>query len=120
MDVVSSPEFLAQVNDIGGYFKKGWENLQAKHPSIGWIDNMGIYTGIELVMDRKTKEPAADFSQFVLDQSVANGILFEKGGYYYNRLQLIPALNTPKSVLDEAFDIWDKIFTEGEAKFNIK
>lgn len=119
LDVVSSDEFLGQVNDIGSYFKQGWQKLQAKHPSIGWIDNMGIYTGIELVTDPKTKEPAADLAQFVLDQSVANGILFEKGGYYYNRLQLIPALNTPKSVLDEAFDIWDKVFTEGEAKFKI-
>lgn len=120
MDVVTSPEFLAQVNDIGGYFKAGWQALQEKHPSIGWIDNMGIYTGIELVKDRTTKEPAADFAQYVLNESIANGILFEKGGYFYNRLQLIPALNTPKDVMDESFARWDKIFTAGEKLFNIK
>ncbi len=119
LDVVSSPEFLAQVNDIGGYFKAGWQALQEKHPSIGWIDNMGIYTGIELVMDPATKEPAADFAQFVLNESIAAGILFEKGGYYYNRLQMIPALNTSKSTMDDSFAIWDKIFTKGEKQFGI-
>ncbi len=120
MDVVTGDAFLKSVNDTGSYFKKGWQKLQEKHPSIGWIDNLGLYTGIELVTDRKTKEPAIEFSQFVLNESVAAGMLFEKGGYYYNRMQLIPALNMPTDTMDEAFRRWDKIFTDGEAKFGIK
>lgn len=120
LDVVSSDEFLSHVNETGAYFKAGWEALMEKHPSIGYIDNMGLYTGIELVKDRETKEPGIEIAQYVLDNSIANGILFEKGGYYYNRMQMIPALNTKKSVLDEAFAIWDKVFTDGEKLLHIK
>jgi len=120
MDVVSSPEFLKKVNEVGSYFANGLRDLQKKHPIIGYIDNMGIYTGIELVKDLKTKEPAIAETVFVRDQAVESGLLFEKGGYYHNRLQCIPALNISKSMLDEIIVKFDKIFGDTEKKFGIK
>jgi len=119
LDVVSSEEFLGQVNKIGSYFKKGLESLQEKHNIIGYIDNMGIYTGIELVKDRKTKEPAIEATTFIRDMAVSEGMLFEKGGYYHNRLQCIPPLNVDESFIDSVIDKFDKIFSEAEKKFNI-
>jgi 4-aminobutyrate aminotransferase-like enzyme len=120
IDVVSSQEFLNQVNDIGSYFYNGLKDLQKKHPIIGYIDNMGIYTGIELVKDRKTKEPAIEETVFVRDYAVKNGLLFEKGGYYHNRLQCIPALNITKPILDNVLEKFDRIFKDTEKKFVIK
>jgi len=112
LDTISDPKFLESVNERGAYFRAGWEALMDKHPLIGYIDNKGMYTGIELVKDRKTKEPAVEAANVVLDGCLREGIVLEKGGYYYNRLQLIPALNMPKEVMDEAFKKFDKIFTE--------
>ena len=79
----------------------------------------GIYTGIELVMDRKTKEPAVEAVTFVRNKCVERGLLFEKGGYYHNRMQLIPPLNISNSELDRVISILDKVFGEAEKKFNI-
>jgi 4-aminobutyrate aminotransferase-like enzyme len=76
-----------------------------------------LYTGIEFVLDRETKEPAIDLTTYVLDESIANGMLFEKGGYYYNRIQLIPSLNMDVSVMDEAFRRFDAILTRAEKLF---
>lgn len=120
IDVVSDPTFLAQVNATGTRFKNGWKELQDKHPSIGFIDNMGIYTGIEFVMDRETKEPAAQATTFIRDQAISEGLVFEKGGYYHNRVQLIPALNMPDDVMDEAFRRFDSVITKAEKNFSIK
>ncbi len=119
LDVVASEEFLKKVNEIGSYFLDGLKDLEKRHQIIGHIDNKGIYTGIELVNDRKTKEPAVQASTYVRDRSVAEGLLFEKGGYYHNRLQLIPPLNIDKSELDRVIAIFDKIFREAEKEFNI-
>jgi 4-aminobutyrate aminotransferase-like enzyme len=119
VDMTSSPAFLDKVNEIGAYFVQGLKDLQKKHPVIGWIDNMGIYTGIELVKDRVTKEPAVEASAFVRDLAVEKGLLFEKGGYFHNRLQCIPSLNISRDVLDRAFKIFDEIFGETEKKYNI-
>lgn len=120
IDLVSSDNFLNRVNEVGGYFYEGLKELQKKHPIIGYIDNIGIYTGIELVRDRKTKEPAVEETTFVRDYSVENGLMFEKGGYYHNRLQCIPALNISKTTLDEIIKKFDMIFGEAEKKFSIK
>ena len=117
LDTVSNPEFLAKVNEAGAYFKAGFVDLQNRHPIIGYIDNMGLYTGIELVKDRKTKEPAAQAAAYIRDAAIRDGMLFEKGGYYHNRMQLIPALNVKKEIMDEVFKRFDKIFGEAEKMF---
>jgi|AGTN01.2.fsa_nt_gi 4-aminobutyrate aminotransferase and related aminotransferases len=114
VDVVSSPEFMDSVNKLGSYFREGWKDLQKRHPIVGWIDNIGIYTGIELVKDPKTKEPAREATAYVRNAAVRDGMVFESGGYFKNRLQLIPALNMSKSVMDEAFVKFDKILGEAE------
>ena len=77
---------------LAGTSATGSAALQERHPILGWIDARGLFVGLEFVRDRATKEPAADESGWMLEFCVREGLLFEKGGYYYNRFQLIPAL----------------------------
>jgi 4-aminobutyrate aminotransferase len=119
LDVVSSPQFLAKVNETGQYFLAGLRELEKRHPLIGHINQKGIYTGVELVRDRATKEPASKESAFVLARCVAEGLVFERGGYYYNRLQLIPPLTIERKELDRVVEIFDKVFGETERKYKI-
>ncbi|MFW6137821.1 MAG: aspartate aminotransferase family protein [Spirochaetota bacterium] len=120
MEVVSSEEFLNEVNQKGEYFLEGLKKLEKKHPIIGNIDNRGIYTGVELVNNRKTKEPALKASTYIRDRCVEEGLLYEKGGYYYNRMQLIPPLTIDYSDIDRVMEIFDRLFEEAEKKFGIK
>ncbi len=119
LDVVTNESFLAEVNEKGKYFMEGLRGLEKKHPIIGCIDNDGLYTGVELVKDRKTKEPAVQESTYVRDRCVAEGLLYEKGGYYHSRMQLIPPLTVAKKELDQVIDVLDKVFGETEKKFGI-
>jgi 4-aminobutyrate aminotransferase-like enzyme len=66
-----------------------------------------------------TKEPADDESAWMLDFCVREGLLFEKGGYYYNRFQLIPSLVIDKESIDRATDILDRAMTMAEARSGI-
>jgi 4-aminobutyrate aminotransferase-like enzyme len=50
---------------------------------------------------------------------LAEGLLYEKGGYYHNRMQLIPPLNIGKAEIDRVIIIFDKFFEEAEKKFKI-
>ncbi|HTO93617.1 MAG TPA: aspartate aminotransferase family protein, partial [Bacteroidota bacterium] len=119
IDVVSSEPFLAGVRESGAYLLERMKDLQARHAIVGYLDNCGLYTGIELVKDRTTKEPASDAAVFVRDQSVKAGLLFEKGGYYHNRLQLIPPLNISRKELDRAAEILDHVFGAAEKEYGI-
>jgi 4-aminobutyrate aminotransferase-like enzyme len=119
LETISKEAFLKKVNETGAYFMDGIRELEKKHKIIGHVDNKGVYTGLELVMNRKTKEPAAKATTYVRDRGVEEGMLFEKGGYYYNRMQLIPPLNIARSELDRVIAILDKIFGEAEKKFGV-
>ncbi len=119
LDTVSAADFLKKVNETGAYFLKALRELESRHRIIGHINMKGVYTGIELVKDRETKEPAAQETTFVRDRCLEEGLLFESGGYYYNRMQLIPPLNIGSSELDRVVSIFDKVFTEAEKKFSI-
>jgi len=83
---------------------------------IGDVRGLGAMVAIEFVKDRKTKEPASDAATFVRDKCVTEGLLFEKGGYYYDRLQLIPPLNVGRGELDRALEIFDRVFGAAEKK----
>ena len=95
------------------------EELQERHPILGWIDARGLFIGLEFVRDRDTKEPAADEAGWMLEFCVREGLLFEKGGYLYNRFQLIPSFVIEKEQIDRAVGILDRAMTMAESRSGI-
>ena len=73
-----------------------------------------IMQALELVKDRKTKEPAPEATTQVMERARQNGLLIGKGGLYGNVLRLAPMLNTSKSDVDEAIRLLDKSFSEAK------
>ena len=119
LDVYESEQLVKRAADLGGYFAERLAALQERHPILGWIDARGLFVGLEFVRDRATKEPAADEAGWMLDFCVREGLLFEKGGYYYNRFQLIPALVMEKELIDRAVGILDRAMSMAEARADI-
>jgi alanine-glyoxylate transaminase / (R)-3-amino-2-methylpropionate-pyruvate transaminase len=68
--------------------------------------------GLELVRDRKTKEPAPKATAELLERTRNNGLLVGKGGLYGNVIRLSPMLNIDKDDVDEAIRLLDKSFAE--------
>jgi 4-aminobutyrate aminotransferase-like enzyme len=114
LDVYENEHIVERAAATGVYFRERLEELQEKHPILGWIDAKGLFVGLEFVRDRKTKEPAADESKLMLDYCVREGLLFERGGYLYNRFQLIPPLTIERTEIDRAIEILDRAMTEAE------
>ncbi len=114
LDVVTREDFLQEVRKRGDYFVQGLRELQQRHPLIGHINAKGIYIGLELVCDLETREPAPEEAAFILNECVKEGMVFEKGGYFHNRFQLIPPLTIRKNTIDRALEIFDHAFTVAE------
>jgi len=117
LDVLTSPGFLDGVNERGDYFVAALKELQSRYPLIGHIDSRGIYIGVELVRDQETREPAPDEATFIFRECVREGMVFEKGGYFHNRFQLIPPLTIRKETIDRAIGIFDRAFAASEKRF---
>jgi len=83
------------------------------------LDRAELDQVLTRIRDRGTKESAADEAGWMLDFCVREGLLFEKGGYLYNRFQLIPSFVIEKEQLDRAVDILDRAMSMAEQRSGI-
>src|SRR3954468_14540180 len=112
--VIEEDNLRENADVVGRYYRGKLEELQQKHPLIGEVRGMGLLQGIELVKDRKTKEPAPQETNRVMDEAKNRGLLIGKGGLYGNVLRTSPPLNIGKADVDEAICILDEAFTAVE------
>jgi 4-aminobutyrate aminotransferase-like enzyme len=99
---------------VGNHFHAGLEALKEKHAIIGDVRGMGLMQGIELVKDRKSKEPASDLTNQLLERLRVHGLLVGKGGLYENVVRMSPPLNISKGDVDIALAALDKGLGEVE------
>jgi taurine---2-oxoglutarate transaminase len=96
---------------MGQYMDAQIEKLKQKHPSIGDWRNTGLLGCLELVKDRKTKEPMAPFNARADEMSVMNKVvakLKELGLHTMVRWSFIfiaPPLCITKQQIDEGLEI---------------
>src|SRR6266851_2616217 len=112
IELIEEENLLENAHVVGSYFRGKLEELQAKHSLIGDVRGMGLMQALELVKDRKTKEPAPEAATQVMERARQNGLLIGKGGLYGNTIRMAPMLNTTKPDVDEAIKLLDKSFSE--------
>ena len=94
--------------DIGEHLMNGLRVLQDKYDFIGNVDGRGLLIGVELVKDRKTKEP--------LDRNVTRQMFLEtlKRGMvcmnYKANFRINPPLVLTREEADEGLAILDEVF----------
>ncbi len=108
IDFIESESLLDNARTVGGYLQDRLRELKEKFPLIGDVRGMGLMQGVELVRDRKSKEPAVDELRRIMDLTKENGLIIGKGGLYGNVIRLAPALVCAKSDVDEAIRILDR------------
>ncbi len=112
IQVIEEENLLENADKMGRYFRGKLDELKDRHMLIGDVRGMGLMQGLELVKDRKTKEPAPEATVQVMERARENGLLIGKGGLMGNTLRLSPMLNIGKADVDEAVRLLDKSFSE--------
>jgi alanine-glyoxylate transaminase/(R)-3-amino-2-methylpropionate-pyruvate transaminase len=69
---------------------------------------MGLMLGVELVRDRKTKEPAKQETLALLEAAREMGVLVGKGGLDGNVLRIKPPMCITKEDADFTLDVVDQ------------
>lgn len=96
---------------MGKYIDQQVKKLKQKHPSIGDFRNTGLLGCIELVRNRKTKEPMAPFNAKADEMVVMNKVaakIKELGMYTFvrwNYVFIAPPLCITKEQIDEGLAI---------------
>ena len=114
LEIYEEENLIENTVKMGGYIEQQVEKLKQKHPSIGDYRNTGLLGCIELVKNRKTKEPMAPFNASPTEMEIMNKVsakITELGMFTFVRWNYIftaPPLCVTKEEIDEGLEIISK------------
>ncbi|MCE9565151.1 MAG: aspartate aminotransferase family protein [Planctomycetes bacterium] len=111
LDIIDRDHIQQNAHDIGNHLKQRLLALAERQPLIGEVRGMGLMLGVELVRDRRTKEPANTEAANVLELAKERGLLIGKGGLHGNVLRIKPPMCLTRDDADFLVDCLDEVLT---------
>ena len=104
LDVVEQEDVPAKARTIGKQIGERLQALQQRYELIGDIRGRGQLTGVELVRDRHSKEPATEEGRRIGKHCFEQGLIFSlrRNG---SVLRFVPPATTTPDQIDRAMDI---------------
>ena len=87
-----------------------------KHTLIGDVRGLGLFVGIELVLDRETLKPAAEQASYIANRMRERGILLSTDGPFHNVLKIKPPMVFTEENADLLVGALDEILEEDLAR----
>jgi 4-aminobutyrate aminotransferase-like enzyme len=110
--VIEQEGLQAHAGQVGNRLLHGLRGIMEHHPLIGDVRGLGLFVGIELVLDRATLAPAGDHAAYVANRMRDHGILISTDGPDHNVLKLKPPLVFDAADADRLVATLDKILHE--------
>src|SRR5688572_2017071 len=111
LEVIDRDNIQHNAKTVGEHLKGRLLELQERQPLIGEVRGIGLMLGVELVRDRKTKEPANTEAADIMEKAKERGLIIGKGGLFGNTLRIKPPMCLNKDDADFLVDCLDEIFT---------
>ena len=112
MDVIEDEGLQENAGRAGQRLLDGLKGLMGKYPLIGDVRGLGLYIGVELVVDRSTLEPATEHADYIINRMRDHGILISTDGPLENVLKMKPPIVFSEKNADEVVEVLDKILQE--------
>lgn len=104
---IDKDQLQANSLTVGNVLLKGLRALQEKHSIIGDVRGAGLMTGVELVKDRQSKEPASSETAEIFEKCKDFGLLIGKGGKSGNVLRIKPPMCCTTEDVDFIVNVLD-------------
>jgi alanine-glyoxylate transaminase/(R)-3-amino-2-methylpropionate-pyruvate transaminase len=111
LEVIEKENLQENSRKMGDYILAGLNKLKEKHQIIGDVRGKGLMLGIELVKDRKTKEPATAECAQVLETARDLGLLLGKGGLRGQTIRFAPPMCITQADADFLLEVLDEAFS---------
>jgi 4-aminobutyrate aminotransferase len=108
LEAIENEGIVANAAKVGAYLHHKLRQLQANHALIGDVRGLGLIQGVELVKDRRTKEPAQVETAKVAYRAFELGLLVFYVGMFSNVLEITPPLLMTEAEVDEGAAILDQ------------
>jgi len=108
IEIIEKEKLSERSEKMGKYYLNKLDKLYNEHEIIGNVSGKGLYIGVELVKNRKTKEPAVEENLALQNECMKRGLIYERGGMHGNIMKVICPLTVKKETLDKSIDILDE------------
>jgi 4-aminobutyrate aminotransferase-like enzyme len=92
LDIMDDESLQENASLVGTHLKGRLEDLALRSELIGAVYGLGLYLGVELVLDRSTREPATSLAARVCEALLREGCIMQPTGDYKNVLKIKPPL----------------------------
>lgn len=121
IQVMQEDHLIENAAKMGRVMRRHLNDLGEQHPSVGEVRSIGLFGVLELVRDRKTKEPMAPFNSDSAEMRAFKKYLLDHGVYvsvHWHTALIIPPLIINEEQLEEGFAVLDKALeiTDAAAK----
>jgi len=116
-----------RAKEMGAFFFKRLHEMQEKYEIIGDVRGSGLFIGVELVEDRKTKHPATDETEEIVERCIERGLIIDaeapyitrKGDIRRNVMPIKPPLIISKEDAERGLNILEEVIKEVSDEFEI-
>lgn len=92
LEVCEQEDLPRLCRETGNLLRSRLADLQERHNVVGDVRGLGTFLGVELVLNRETREPFAELARRVPDAMREQGILIGLSGRYGNVVKIRPPL----------------------------
>ncbi len=92
LDVMRDEGLQAHALRVGNQIIAALSPLVGRHPMVGDVRGSGLFLGLELVLDRETREPATAAAAYVANRMRQHGILLGTDGPAHNVIKIRPPM----------------------------
>jgi len=111
IQVIQEDHLVEHAREMGKVLHRRLTDLGEQHPSIGEARSIGLFGVLELVRDRKTRQPMAPFNGSSPEMNQFKQYLLDHGVYAYTHwhtVLIIPPLIITEAQLEEGLAVLDK------------
>ncbi|MBS9716130.1 aspartate aminotransferase family protein [Pseudohalocynthiibacter aestuariivivens] len=109
--VIRDEKLQPNAKNVGNALLARLKDLQDKHKAIGDVRGRGLMLAIEMVKDRKTKEPDPETTAAVFENCRESGLILSKSGQYQSVLRMVPPLCLSMDDVDTVANGLDRAFS---------
>jgi taurine--2-oxoglutarate transaminase len=109
--VMQEDHLVERAAAMGPVLRHMFSDLGEQHPSVGDARSIGLFGILELVRDRRTKEPMAPFDGSSAEMTALRKYCLDHGLFVYTHwhtVLIIPPLIITEEQLAEGFEVLDK------------
>jgi 4-aminobutyrate aminotransferase-like enzyme len=112
LDVIEDEGLMDGARTVGEVFFEAMADLTRRHEIIGDVRGRGLYLGVDLVIDRDTREPAGGAARYVALRMRDRGVLIGTDGPAGNVLKIKPPITFTQGEMLRLVETLDAVLSE--------